>query len=323
MKELGLWDSAFKNVLIHHKLMSTTFTYSKDTMSYEFVNISDYPDSYILILRDPLIRAYMGNAGNIQSLPPTGYSPRFHPKVLPPLNWSKRYLSAIKAWNVPFGPENTTPDFVPTYHHVPDMVKSINNNNKDNIPTQIPTGTLPGKTLVSNKLVNSQTKQSIPTNKIASKQQEQFDALQGNQVSQDYTPFYTPINITSNYDDDFYTPRVDSTQKLPFVTPLGTEDTQFDNSTFSTFKTPSQGKTAQSPPTSMVSYKATRNVDSDQRINTNYPISTIPRPSTMTTLTSVTPSSNIHTPVVKKVAPYPTPRLRTTNQEGPIVTSIT
>ena len=26
MRELGLWDSAFKNVLIHHKLMSTTFT---------------------------------------------------------------------------------------------------------------------------------------------------------------------------------------------------------------------------------------------------------------------------------------------------------
>ena len=81
-------------------------------------------------------------------------------------------MSAIKAQNVPFGPENTTPDFVPTYHHVPDMVKTINNDNKDNIPTQIPTGTLPGKTLVSNKLENSQAKQSIPTNKIASKQQE-------------------------------------------------------------------------------------------------------------------------------------------------------
>ena len=225
MRELGLWDSAFKNVLIHHKLMSTTFTYSKDTMLYEFINISDYPDSYVLILRDPLIRAHMGNAGKIQSLPPTGYSPRFPPKVLPPLHWSKRYLSAIKAQNVPFGPENTTPDFVPTYHHVPDMVKSINNDNEDNIPTQIPTGTLPGKTLVSNKLVNSQAKQSIPTNKIASKQQEQFDTLQGNQVSQSHTPFFTPINITSNYNDDFYTLRFDLTQMLPFVTPLGTEDT--------------------------------------------------------------------------------------------------
>ena len=138
-------------------------------------------------------------------------------------------MSAIKAWNVPFGPENTTPDFVPTYHHVPDMVKSINNDNEDNIPTQIPTGTLPGKTLVSNKLVNSQAKQSIPTNKIASKQQEQFDALQGNQVSQSHTPFFTPINITSDYDDDFYTLRFDLTQMLPFVTPLGTEDTGFDN----------------------------------------------------------------------------------------------
>ena len=122
MRELGLWDSAFKNILIHHKLMSTTFTYSKDTMSYEFINISDYLDSYVLIFRDPLIRAHMGNAGNIQSPPPTGYSPRFAPKVLPLLHWSKRYLPAIKAQNVPFGPENTTPDFVPTYHHVPDMV---------------------------------------------------------------------------------------------------------------------------------------------------------------------------------------------------------
>ena len=31
-------------------------------MSYEFINIS-----YVLILRDPLIRAHMGNAGKIQS----------------------------------------------------------------------------------------------------------------------------------------------------------------------------------------------------------------------------------------------------------------
>ena len=69
--------------------------------------------------------------------------------------------------------------------------------------------------------------------------------------------------------------------------------------------------------------KLTRNVDSGQRINTNYPLSTMPSPSTMTTLTSVTPSSNIPTSVVKKVAPYPTPRLRTTNQEGPTVTPIT
>ena len=188
-------------------------------MSYEFVNISDYLDSYVLILRDPLIRAHMGNAGNIQSLHPTGYSPRFAPKVLPPLHWSKRYLSAIKAWNIPFGPENTAPDFVSTYHHVPDMVKSINNDNKDNIPTQIQTGTLPGKTLVSNKWVNPQAKQSIPTNKIASKQQEQFDTPQGNQVSQSHTPFFTPINVTSDYDDDFYTLKFDLTQMLPFVTP--------------------------------------------------------------------------------------------------------
>ena len=163
MRELGLWDSAFKNVLIHHKLTSTTFTYSKDTMLYEFVNISDYLDSYVLILRDPLIRAHMGNAGNIQSPPPTGYSPRFPPKVLPPLHWSKRYLSAIKAQNVPFVPENTTPDFVPTYHHVPDMVKSTNNENRDNIPTQIPTGTLPNKTDVE-KIVEF-TRQTIYPNK--------------------------------------------------------------------------------------------------------------------------------------------------------------
>ena len=225
MRELGLWDSAFKNVLIHHKLMSTTFTYSKDTMSYEFINISDYPDSYVLILRDPLIRAHVGNAGKIQSPPPTGYSPRYPPKVFPPLHSSKRYLSAIKARNVPFGSENTTPDFVPTYHHVLDMVKSINSDNEDNIPTQIPTGTLPGKTLVSNKLVNSQAKQSIPTNKIASKQKEQFDTLQGNHISQSHTLFFTPINITSDYDNDFYTLRFDLTQTLPFVSPLGTEDT--------------------------------------------------------------------------------------------------
>ena len=261
--------------------------------------------------------------GRFRICPPTGYSPRFAPKILPPLHWLKRYLSAIKVQNVPFGPENTTPDFVPTYHHVPDMVKSINNDNEDNISTQIPTGTLPGKTLVSNKLVNSQAKQSIPTNKIASKQQEQFDTLQGNQVSQSHTPFFTPINTTSDYDDDFYTPRFDLTQMLPFVSPLDPEDTQFDNLMFSTFKTPSQGKTAQSLPTSMVSDQVTRNINSGQKINTNYPISTMPSPSTMTTLTSVTPSSNIHTSVVKKVAPYPTPRLRTTNQEGPRVTPIT
>ena len=62
-------------------------------------------------------------------------------------------------------------------------------------------------------------------NKIARKQQEQFDTLQGNQVSQSHTLFLTPINITSNYDDDFYTLRFDLTQMLPFVTPLGTEDT--------------------------------------------------------------------------------------------------
>ena len=193
-------------------------------MSYEFINISDYPDSYVLILRDPLIRAHMGNAGNIQSLPPTGYSPRFPPKVLLPLHWSKRYLSAIKAWNVLFGPENTTPDFVPTYHHVPDMVKSINNGNRDNIPTQIPTGTLPGKTDV--KQNGEFTRQTIyPNKKIASKQQEQFDTLQGNQVSQSHTLFLTPINMTSDYDNNFYTLRFDLTQTLPFVTPLGTEDT--------------------------------------------------------------------------------------------------
>ena len=137
--------------------------------------------------------------------------------------------------------------------------------------------------------------------------------------SESYSVF-TPINITSDYNDNFYTPRFDLTQMLPFVTPLGTEDTQFDNSTFSMFKTPSQGKTAQSLPTSMVSAQATRNVDSGQKINTNYPISTMPNPSTMTILTSVMPSSNIHTSVVKKVAPYPTLRLRTTNQEGPTVT---
>ena len=92
---------------------------------------------------------------------------------------------------------------------------------------------------------------------------------------------------------------------------------------FSTFKTPSQGKTTWLPPTSMVSDQVTRNVDSGQGINTNYPLSTMPSPSTMTTLTSVTTSSNIPTSVVKKVAPYPTPRLRTTNQEGPTVTPVT
>ena len=110
---------------------------------------------------------------------------------------------------------------------------------------------------------------------------------------------------------------------LPFVTPLGTEDTQFDNSMFSMFKTPLQGKTTWSLPTGMVSDKVTRNVDSGQKINTNYSLSAMPSPSTMTTLTSVTPSSNIPTSVVKKVAPYPTPRSRTTNQEGPTVTPIT
>ena len=48
------------------------------------------------------------------------------------------------------------------------------------------------QTLVSNKLVHSQAKQSIPTDKTASKQQEQFDSLEGNQVSQGYTPFSPP-----------------------------------------------------------------------------------------------------------------------------------
>ena len=77
----------------------------------------------------------------------------------------------------------------------------------------------------SNKLVNPQIKQSIPTNKIASKQQEQFDTPQGNQVSQSHTLFFTPINVTSDYDDNFYTPKFDLTQMLLFVAPLGTEDT--------------------------------------------------------------------------------------------------
>ena len=72
----------------------------------------------------------------------------------------------------------------------------------------------------------------------------------------------------------------------------------------------------------MVSDQVTRNVDSGQKININYPISTIPSPSTMTTLTSVTPSSNIHTSVIKKVAPYPALRSRIINQEGPTVTPI-
>ena len=66
----------------------------------------------------------------------------------------------------------------------------------------------------------------------------------------------------------------------------------------------------------------TRNIDSGQGINTNYPLSTMPGPRTMTTLTSVTPSSGT-TSVVKKVATYPAPRSRTTNQEGPTVTPIT
>ena len=171
--------------------------------------------------------------------------------------------------------------------------------------------------------MNPQAKQSIPTNKIASKQQEQFDTPEGNQVSQSHTPFFTTINVTSDYDDNFYTPKFDLTQMLPFVTPLGTEDTRFGNSTFSTFKTPSQGKTTWSLPASMVSDQVMRNIDNGQGINTNYPLSTMPSPSTMTTLTSVTPSSNIPTSVVKKVAPYPTLRLRTTNQEGPTVTPIT
>ena len=82
-------------------------------------------------------------------------------------------------------------------------------------------------------------------------------------------------------------------------------------------------KTTWSPPTSMVSDQVMRNIGSGQGINTNYPLSTMPSPSIMTTLTSVTPSSNIPTSVVKKVAPYPTPRLRTTNQEGPTLTPIT
>ena len=78
----------------------------------------------------------------------------------------------------------------------------------------------------------------------------------------------------------------------------------------------------QSPPTNMVSDQAARNVHSGQKINTNYPISTIPSPSTMTTLTSVTPSSNIPTSVITKVAPYPAPRSRIINQDGPTVIPI-
>ena len=75
---------------------------------------------------------------------------------------------------------------------------------------------------------------------------------------------------------------------------------------FSTFKKQPQGKTTQLPPTNMVSDQVTRNIDSGQKINTNYPISTIPSPSTM----------NIHVSVIKKVAPYPTPRSRIINQDG-------
>ena len=123
----------------------------------------------------------MGNAGKTQSPPPQG-------AVLGLLPRSYHHYIGQKGTCLlsKLGMYHLVLKIPP---HVPDIVKSINNDNKDNIRTQIPTSTLPGKTLVLNKLVNSQAKQPIPTNKIASKQQEQFDALQGNQVSQSYTPF--------------------------------------------------------------------------------------------------------------------------------------
>ena len=106
--------------------------HEKTRRSYQFVNMSDYPDSYVLILRDPLIRAVVGNLEKIPSSPPTGCSPSFPPKILPPLKWSRRYLSANKARNTPFSYENATPDFVPTIPPCTHIVRDTNTNRELN-----------------------------------------------------------------------------------------------------------------------------------------------------------------------------------------------
>ena len=109
MRELGFWEDAFSGVLIHHKLTATTFTYDRVTADYEFVNVSDCPYSPVLVLRDPLIRVHVNNTVNIPSPPPTGYSLRFPPQILPPFHWTSRYRSAIKSRQVPLTTENAPP----------------------------------------------------------------------------------------------------------------------------------------------------------------------------------------------------------------------
>ena len=176
MRELGLWDSAFSHVLIHHKLTGTTFTYMKDTRSYQFVNMSDYPDSYVLILRDPLIRAVVGNLEKIPSPPPTGCSPSFPPKILPPLKWSRRYLSANKARNTPFSYENATPDFVPTYHHVPNVVRDTSTNKGTEFLPSGPYNVLVNKTLESREPVRTVPKRLITTKDNATEQRQMYSS---------------------------------------------------------------------------------------------------------------------------------------------------
>ena len=252
MRELGLWDSAFSHVLIHHKLTGTTFTYMKDTRSYQFVNMSDYPDSYVLILRDPLIRAVVGNLEKIPSPPPTGCSPSFPPKILPPLKWSRRYLSANKARNTPFSYENATPDFVPTYHHVPNVVRDTSTNKGTEFLPSGPYNVLVNKTSESRKPVRTVPKRIIMTKDNATEQRQMYSS-DSNKIDQIPNPWSIPSQREKSPapNDTSYAPRLNliQTTTLPFVPlQLNTEDTRLDNNTFSTFKTSLSESTSQSTP---------------------------------------------------------------------------
>ena len=330
MRELGLWDSAFSHVLIHHKLTGTTFTYMKDSRSYQFVNMSDYPDSYVLILRDPLIRAVVGNLEKIPSPPPTGCSPSFPPKILPPLKWSRRYLSANKARNTPFSYENATPDFVPTYHHVPNVVRDTNTNKGTEFLPSGPYNVLVNKTSETREPVRTVPRRLITTKDNATEQRQMY-SLDSYKIDQIPYPWSIPSQREKSPapNDTSYAPRLNSIQTttLPFVpSQLNTEDTRLDNNTFSTFKTSLSESTSQSTPLNkangqMITNRSTADntdVSRESRVM-SYPtqrLKTIESTYTTTSVVNIPPSTqevgsnrydqnNEVTSVMRQDLPYP------------------
>ena len=125
MQEVGLWDIAFDHVLIYHDLSHTTFTFNRDAQQYEFVYPQNYPGHFVLILREPLIRAQVWNPNFIPCPPQMGHTPSFPPAELKPMTWSKQFLAANKAREQPLSIHNCPPDFRPTYHHVPKPVLDV------------------------------------------------------------------------------------------------------------------------------------------------------------------------------------------------------